>query len=195
MPIPQSLSSEESGQWLAEQREALRSDWGEAWTTEADDLADDVLSATLASRPGDAIIDLIFWSPELLLPARVSVRVEAAVSAATWEAQGFEVDAYNSSTLGPGLQCIIQRDLPEADGPRSVTQVSYVFTEDEESVVVTAGPTATMVFAVMMPGLHNLLATIEAQHESGHVFSAQTVPGYSVPDAEPWMMETGTALG
>ena len=124
------------------------------------------------------------------IPVRVHVRAGRSRPVTTWAEAGYQVSSYTAAELGPGLQCVAQQETHGAGGQIVIVAAQFVFTAEEESVLVAVEPTVRELFALAFTGLHELLGTLQVQRPDGSQFRALPVPGHTLDTADTWAQVT-----
>lgn len=184
MDVPAELTGDALDAWVGASTASLRELWAADWR---EGFADEVahLLRQAATRPRDGkILDLLHWPIPGPVVVRVSVRVLPSMPLSNWVQEGFEIDAFDSSDLGPGVRCIARADVPDGEQHRTAITAHYVFDDGTHMVQVEVEPTLIELFSHALVELSRLLSGLQVRRGDGAPFVPRPVPGLTLAEVD-----------
>jgi hypothetical protein len=182
MPIPVPAADDEAGRWVAEQTDAMRRAWGDAWSPAYDETVPALLVAALDRRRPDDVFAFQVWPTE----APVCIFVHAAAGGI---APGTRLPGpgdgvlYEADGLGTGIHVPIVESL----GGTHVVGAEFIFVGEHRAVTVFVEPTLPEILAVLMPAVHAFVQSVTLTAPDGRRFRAEPPALLEAGAADSWV--------
>lgn len=187
MDVPAGLAGDGLDEWVDVSLAGLREHLGAQWRDDHDDEVRAMLRAA-ATRPRDGkILDLLFWPVAGPVVVRVGFRVLPHTPLSAWIDDGFEVDAFDSAPMGPGVRCIATADVVDGATQRTAITAQYVFDDGTNTVQVEVEPTLIELFSYVSLDIVALLGGLQVRRPDGDRFVPTPVEGYTLDEVDKFV--------
>lgn len=165
LPLPEGLDPDAARSWTAEQTAALREEWGEDWSAEAEVVIPALLRGGLERRREEDALAFQLWLGRRPLCLFVHVAIGARDPQQRLPGPGDGV-LFDSPSLGPGVL------VPRYDEVGGSTAVGFdvVFAcEDDARVLVSVEPTLADLLGLASPSIQSFIGSLELTGPDGRV--------------------------
>lgn len=179
--------SEGGDSWIEAAIAEVEGFWQGQWDPAVRSEVEQILSEAGAGRAPEEALSLLYWPVKVPVAIGVRLRVLPTVPLELWRDAGFDIVRYDAALIGSGAQCTQTAEIADAAGePMQVVTASWLFTQGDDSVVVSVDPAPAELFMHMIGGLEGLLQSVALTRSDGSAFSGQPVDGLARTDTDEW---------
>ena len=163
LPIPAGLDADAARSWIGEHTAALRKEWGEGWSAEADVVIPALLAGGLERRRDEDALAFQLWLGQRPLCLFVHVAIGARDPQQPLPGPGDGL-LFDSPSLGPGVL------LPRQEEVGDATAVGFdvLFAcEDDALVLVSVEPTLADLLGLAAPSIQGFIGSLELTGPDG----------------------------
>lgn len=188
--VPVGLTGGHLDAWVDDAMGRLRQEWASQWHDEsAAEVRQLLVSAAVARAPA-AVLDLLYWPFPRPFVVRMSVLLGRSTPLSAWRDAGFEVDAFDSAKIGPGVRCIAMGETRD-EARHPLITVHFVFDDGERTLQLTVEPVLLELYAQVWPALLSVVCSVEVDREDGRPFVPRPVSGYTLSDDDRFARTNG----
>ncbi|MFE6735288.1 hypothetical protein [Microbacterium sp. NPDC057650] len=170
MPIPTGLDTDGAEAWVAANTAAMRTEWGEDWSPDAEQLIPAIIEAAPARRREEDSLAFLLWAGHRPLGVFVHVAIGTRSPGDALPGPGDGV-LFESSGLGPGV--LVPRT--EQIGDAFVVGYDTVFAFAEDVVlIVSVEPTFQDLLGLVSPSVQLFMDSLELTGPDGTARRANT---------------------
>lgn len=163
--LPADLDPDAARSWIQEQTSALRAQWGQEWSAEAEHVITELLRGGLERRREEDALAFQLWLGQrpLCLYVHVAIGARDPQQALPGPGDGMLFDAPG---LGPGVLVPSQEDV---DGLTAVGFDVVFACEDDAMVLVSVEPTLIDLLGLASPSIQSFIGSLELVGPDGRV--------------------------